>query len=122
MAFYFLWESIKSSATLPEQEMRKFLELYGRRKSHFIYGPVSSDIHCGTDYRVLRDWMFDRNVAADSDAKDFWGKESNGYKYVFVFHECKIPDGATDDEIEKKIVGCSFHPPVFISSSQVHFA
>lgn len=117
MAFYYLWKSKSESLhMLPEQEMRHFLQRFGCRKSISLDISDVSDVHCGTDYRCLSPWMAKQNVSADNAAlKDFWKKDgsSNCYKYVFVFHECDIPNDATEQQLSKKIVGCSFHPPVF---------
>ncbi len=69
-------------------------------------------IHCGTNYRVLRNWGEGTRGFCDSDqTKITWNRTDGQYKYEFVFHQAKIGD----DEWKKvkddyRVVGCSFHP------------
>jgi hypothetical protein len=114
MPVHHLWESHGSS--LPDLVgIQSFLQPYGRRKANFEELLVNY-INCGTDYRVLKGWF---NAAATDvtfpEIYEEW-KQDGEFEYVFVFHECKIPQGA-DHNIQKlNFVGCSFHPKRFVEA------
>jgi hypothetical protein len=115
MPVHHLWESHGSS--LPDLvEIQKFLEPYGRRKANFEEMP-KNHINCGTDYRVLQRWF--QGAAADGDffpeIYQSWLRDGE-LEYVFVFHECKIPQDANLDILKLNLVGCSFHPKPFFEA------
>ncbi len=101
---------------LPYQPLREHLHRYGLRKPSSIQNPTVDgvDVHCGTNCDVLAPWFFGTNVAENEESsvlKSVWTRESNdSYKYEFVFHECRVPDDASIEALEQRIIGCSFHP------------
>ena len=114
MPVHHLCESHGSS--LPDLVgIQKFLEPYGRRKANFEEIP-KNHLNCGTDYRVLKTW-FEEAVTDMTFPKVYKSWLQGGeLEYVFVFHECKIPQGA-DLNIQKlNLVGCSFHPKLFLQA------
>jgi hypothetical protein len=124
MAFHYLVESYPQKLPNLEQ-IREFLSRYGKRKEKVRRGftnPVSG-IHCGTNYRVLRNWVTQELKIGDTDEcvrgfcdsftsghpKIDWKPANGRYKYEFVFHEALIRDNQDD----QRVVGCSFHPEGF---------
>jgi hypothetical protein len=111
MPVHHLWESHGSS--LPDLHgIQSFLQPYGRRKANFE-AKSENYTDCGTDYRVLNHWFI--AVGQLPESYEGW-KRGDEFEYVFVFHECKIPQDA-DLNIQKlNFVGCSFHPKLFVEA------
>ena len=126
MPVHHLCESHGSS--LPDLVgIQKFLEPYGRRKANLeTTDATASNINCGTDYKTLQKW-FSASAKKEGfpeifrswlqeDEKKRGVNDGGELEYVFVFHECKIPQDANLDILKLNLVGCSFHPKPFFEA------
>jgi hypothetical protein len=145
MAFHYLEKLLSQKPSL--EQIREYLSRYGKEKSVHrdcitVPAPPESGaevkrgaevergsnaftagIHCGTNYKVLSNWMEDvppeDNWFCDSDApgntKIVWKPTADKYKYEFVFHQAEIGDDDwrqlnASERVPDIVVGCSFHP------------
>jgi hypothetical protein len=127
MAFHYLWETYQPKLPNLEQ-IREYISLYGINKENSNrreYWKPFSGIHCGTNYRVLRNWMtisepFCRGFCDCHEKPEnpviTWkcAPETGAYKYEFAFHQAKIEKIGEDwEKMKKRVVGSSFHPEGF---------
>jgi hypothetical protein len=120
MAFYYLEKSLSQKSL---EQIREYLSRYGKEDSYIrdcLTNTFTAGIHCGTNYRVLSQWVTpvidvwhcDGTSVEPGNPKIIWKPTDAGkYEYEFVFHQAEIGDAEWGRlKAEDRVVGCSFHP------------